>query len=324
MLEPDTDETVARQVDGLVMGLLDVSQSIDLFLGEDEGRYVRWIEKRGEMGMIIAPVEIGEYIQDLVFRRMHSAVMTSATLTVGGRFNFLKGRLGLEGTDMEVSIPSPFEFDRQMKVLIPNDVAEPGHPRSSQDMGNAITEILQRTQGSAFVLFTSYKALEETHSMVAGFMKEMGCAVFKQGAESRRALLDGFKADVHSVLFGTVSFWEGVDAPGRTLECVIITKLPFKVPTEPIIKARSANIVQRGGNPFLDYQVPLAVIKLRQGVGRLIRNRSDRGIIVILDPRILFKQYGSIFLDSIPTSNVFKGSLQSVLEQIEGFIAITS
>jgi ATP-dependent DNA helicase DinG len=120
-----------------------------------------------------------------------------------------------------------------------------------------------------------------------------------------------------------VSFWEGVDAPGKTLECVIITKLPFKVPSEPIIKARSKKIRESGGNPFLDYQVPLAVIKLRQGVGRLIRNRRDRGIIVILDPRILYKPYGSIFLQSMPTSNVYQGTLQGVLDQTERFIGIT-
>jgi ATP-dependent DNA helicase DinG len=224
---------------------------------------------------------------------------------------------------MEIRIPSPFEYDTQMKVFIPSDVAEPGHPRCTDDVSSSILGVLRRTHGRAFVLFTSYRMLEITHSMVADELKAMGCTVFKQGSDSRRSLLDQFKADIHSVLFGTVSFWEGVDAPGRTLECVIITKLPFKVPTEPIVKARSVRIMQRGGNPFLDYQLPLAVIKLRQGIGRLIRNRSDRGIIVILDPRILTKRYGSAFLRSIPTSNITQGSLQSVLEQVEGFIGIT-
>jgi len=319
----EKDDTIGRQVDGLVMGLMEVAQAINLFLGEDEGRYVRWIEKKAETGMVVAPVEIGDLLQDLVFGRMKSAVLTSATLTVGDSFEFLKNRLSMEGTDMEIRIASPFELDTQMKVFIPSDVAEPGHPRCTEDISRAILGVLQRTRGRAFVLFTSYKMLEVTHSLIADELKAMGCTVFKQGSDSRTSLLDQFKADIHSVLFGTVSFWEGVDAPGRTLECVIITKLPFKVPTEPIIKARSAKIIQKGGNPFLDYQLPLAVIKLRQGIGRLIRNRNDRGIIVILDPRILSKRYGSTFLQSIPTSNMAQGSLQGLLEQIEGFIGIT-
>jgi ATP-dependent DNA helicase DinG len=323
MLNTETDDMAGRQVDGLVMGLMEAAHTIDFFLGEGEERYVRWIEKKAEIGMVVAPVEIGDSLQDLVFHRMRSAILTSATLTVGGSFQFLKDRLSMEGTDIEVSIPSSFEYNRQMKMLIPSDVAEPGHPRCRDDISRAILGILQRTRGRAFVLFTSYKMLEVTHNMIGDALRDMGCTVFRQGSDSRRNLLDHFKADIHSVLFGTVSFWEGVDAPGRTLECVIITKLPFKVPTEPIIKARSGKILQQGGNPFLDYQVPLAVIKLRQGVGRLIRNRSDRGIIVILDPRILLKKYGSIFLDSIPTSNVFQGTLQGVLEQTEGFIGIT-
>jgi ATP-dependent DNA helicase DinG len=147
--------------------------------------------------------------------------------------------------------------------------------------------------------------------------------LFKQGSDSRRNLLDKFKADMHSVLFGTVSFWEGVDAPGRTLECVVITKLPFKVPTEPIIRARSNKILRGGGNPFLQYQVPLAVIKLRQGTGRLIRNRNDRGIVAILDPRILVKSYGALFIDSLPSKNLFQGTMEESLERINGFLGIT-
>ncbi len=322
-LDGEADEMARRQVEGLVTGLMEIAQTIDLFLGEDEGRYVRWIEKKAEIGIVVAPIEVGELLQELVFGKMQSAVLTSATLTVGGSFEFLKDRLAIEGPDLEVSLPSPFEYDSQMMILIPQDVAEPGHPRCYDDISKAILGILERTGGKAFVLFTSYKTLEIIHDRVGEMLKSMGYAVFKQGGDSRRNLLDHFKADIHSVLFGTVSFWEGVDAPGKTLECVIITKLPFKVPSEPIIKARSKKILERGGNPFLDYQVPLAVIKLRQGVGRLIRNRRDRGIIVILDPRILFKRYGSIFLESMPSSNVYRGTLKGVLEQTERFIGIT-
>jgi len=322
-MDAESEEMNRRQIDGFVAGLMEIVETIDLFLGEDEDRYVRWIEKKGELGLFVALIEVGELLQELVFSRMETCILTSATLAVGGSFEFLKNRLSLRSTAQEISLPSPFDYDRQMLVLIPRDVSLPGHPRYIDDLSSAVLRILEKTQGKAFVLFTSYQTLEVVHERIGTDLRGQGYTVFKQGSDSRRNLLDNFKADVHSVLFGTVSFWEGVDAPGRTLECVIITKIPFKVPTEPIVKARSEKILREGGNPFLEYQVPLAVIKLRQGIGRLIRNQNDRGIIAILDPRILFKNYGSLFIDSMPSENLYRGTLTEALEHIEGFLGIT-
>jgi ATP-dependent DNA helicase DinG len=322
-LDVDDDEMATRQIDGLVTGLMDTVQTIDLFLGEDTERYVRWIEKRRELSIVVALVEVGDILKDQIFNRMKTCVLTSATLTVGGKFDFLKGRLSLEQTDLEVSLPSPFDFDRQMMILIPRDIAPPGHAHYVEDISAGALSIIEKTGGKAFVLFTSYRTLEEVHGRIGDWLREQGYTVFKQGSESRIKLLEGFKADIHSVLFGTVSFWEGVDAPGKTLQCVVITKLPFRVPTEPIIKARSEKILRHGGNPFHDYQVPLAVIKLRQGIGRLIRNREDRGIVAILDSRILVKSYGSLFIDSMPTAEVYRGALSEALDHAERFLRIT-
>jgi ATP-dependent DNA helicase DinG len=323
-LDTGEDEILQRQIDGLVSGLMDMVETLDLFLGDDVQRFVRWVERRGETGIVVALIEVGEILHQLLFSRVTTCIMTSATLTVGGSFEFLRSRLSLEETDLNVSLPSPFDYDRQMLVLVPGDVRQPGHPNYGEDISAKILALLEKSGGRAFVLFTSYRMLEFVHDAIGARLRESGFPVFKQGSDSRSSLLDRFKTEHSSVLFGTVSFWEGVDAPGRTLECVIITKLPFRVPTEPIIKARSERISARGGTPFLEYQMPLAVIKLRQGIGRLIRNSSDRGVVVILDPRILTKSYGSVFLDSLPSSNVFRGSFDDVLERTEAFFGINS
>jgi ATP-dependent DNA helicase DinG len=317
------DERAQRQVDGFISGLIDISSTIDRFLGEDDENWVRWIEKKGEIGIVVSMIEVGDVLNDLVFSRMRSCVLTSATLTVGGSFDFLKSRLSVGRTDMEVSLSSPFDYEHQMKVIIPHDIPEPGKPHYTEYIGECILSLLKKTRGKAFILFTSYKTLNSVHEIIKDELLQNEFVVFKQGEDSRRNLLDNFKSDIHSVLFGTESFWEGVDAPGETLQCVIITKLPFKVPSEPIIRARFEKIRQRGGNPFLDYYAPLAVIKLRQGIGRLIRNRSDRGIVAILDPRILVKSYGSLFLSSMPTTNVYRGPLRDTLNEVEGFLSIT-
>jgi ATP-dependent DNA helicase DinG len=322
-LDTNSNEMATRQIDGLVTGLMDIVRTLDLFLGDDTERYVRWIEKKREVAMVVAMVEVGEVLNDLVFSRMKTCVLTSATLTVGGKFDFLRDRLSLSQTDLEVSLPSPFDYDRQMMILIPRDLAPPGHSRYIDDISTGIFNILEKTGGMAFVLFTSYRTLEEVHGRIGEGLRERGYTVFRQGSDSRMNLLEKFKADLHSVLFGTVSFWEGVDAPGPTLQCVIITKLPFRVPTEPIIRARSEKILRKGGNPFSEYQVPLAVVKLRQGVGRLIRNRSDRGIVAILDSRLLVKSYGNLFIDSMPTAEVYRGSLSEGLRHTERFLGIT-
>jgi ATP-dependent DNA helicase DinG len=193
-------------------------------------------------------------------------------------------------------------------------------PEYARSLGERVKKILEKTGGRAFVLFTSYRTLNEVYDKVAEDPGMSGLLFFRQGTDSRSKLLESFKINIHSVLFGTESFWEGVDAPGETLECVVITKLPFKVPTEPVTKARMEAIRMEGGNPFLDYSLPLAVIKMKQGIGRLIRNKTDRGIIVILDGRILSRSYGSVFLNSLPGGSQLRGSLSEVLEKSGRFL----
>ncbi|MGQ9615661.1 MAG: helicase C-terminal domain-containing protein [Spirochaetota bacterium] len=318
------DERARRQIEGFIFMLGDILQTLTGFLETEDDNYVRWIEKKHEIAISISIIEVGKVLNELVFERLKSCVLTSATLTVKNSFDFLKSRLGIKSPQIETILPSPFDYEAQMKVLIPTDIAEPGYPEYVADLCKSIVGILQKTGGRAFVLFTSYRTMNEVYEMVREMLAGRGYIIFKQGEDSRRNLLERFKVNVNSILFGTESFWEGVDAPGKTLECVIITKLPFKVPTEPIIKARFERIRNRGGNPFLNYYVPLAVIKLRQGIGRLIRNRLDRGVIVILDKRILIKSYGGFFLSAIPTETPFCGKLYDVLREIEEFLSINT
>lgn len=318
-----SDERVVRHIEGFSGRIVDIIETVNVFLGDNDEEWVRWIQKKGEAGIVVARIEVGEVLNELVFRRMSTLVLTSATLTVDGRFDFIKTRLNLDREMQSVILESSFDYDRQMVALIPTTGTKPDRPGYIDSLTKNILSVLQKTRGGAFVLFTSYRVLNSTYEQVKEALGSEGYMLFRQGDETRSRLMERFKGDVHSVLFGTESFWEGVDAPGETLRCVIITKLPFKVPTEPIIRARIEKIRQRGGNPFFEYYVPLAVIKMKQGIGRLIRNRSDRGIIVILDNRVLLKNYGPLFIRSIPTKNINYGSLDELLDEAEPFLSIT-
>ncbi len=323
-LAKEGHERYVRQIEGMSGRLIETAEIIDKFLGEDDETWVRWIEKRREAGIVVALVEVGEVLNELVFSRMSSLVLTSATLTVEDRFDFIRSRLHIGQSAQSVILGSSFDYNRQMAVLIPQNGTGPNHPQYVESLARSITSILRKTHGKAFVLFTSYKTLNRVYDIVKNALSAEGFVLLRQGNEPRSRLMERFRGDINSVLFGTESFWEGVDAPGETLQCVIITKLPFKVPSEPIIRARIEKIKQRGGNPFLEYYVPLAVIKMKQGIGRLIRNRSDRGIIVILDNRLLVKSYGSLFLRSMPTENIRRGALEEMLEGAESFLSTTA
>jgi ATP-dependent DNA helicase DinG len=318
------EEKAVKQLGGFCARIGDILRTVDLFLSETDRDYARWMEKRREAAVSVALVEIGPTLREILFARVKTAVFTSATLTVAGSFDFLKTRLSLERSadreTREVVIPSPFDYGRQMAVLLPSDIVEPDHPGFGDALSMSAVKILNKTRGKAFVLFTSYRTLNEVFDRVKPALDGAGFLVFRQGSESRRSLLDRFKGDIHSILFGTESFWEGVDVPGEALECVIITKLPFKVPTEPIVKARLERVRENGGDPFLDYSLPSAVMKLKQGAGRLIRNRSDRGIVVILDRRVQTRRYGRVFLDSIQGGTRLTGTLDEILSRCDGFL----
>lgn len=312
-----------KQVEGFVARVIETIEVVDLFLKEDEEQWVRWMEDKREVGIYVAPIEVGRTVNEILLSRVGSAVLTSATLTVEGSFSFLKTRLTLQDTAIEERIESPFDWPRQMRILIPTDTVEPGEPGFTDIMSEYVRNVLRRTGGRAFVLFTSYKTLHEVYSQVKDDLDGIGISTFRQGDDSRRNLLERFKESISSTLFGTESFWEGVDAPGETLQCVMITKLPFKVPTEPVIRARLHKIAADGKNPFLEYTLPLAVIKLRQGIGRLIRNSTDQGIVLILDRRILHRSYGNVFLHSLPAGGYTSGNLERILEEIEIFLSNT-
>jgi ATP-dependent DNA helicase DinG len=320
-MEEGVEERTKKQLDGYVSRIHEIVHTIDIFFGDDTGEYIRWIEKRKETAIVVSLVDVGSMLEELIFRRLKSGVFTSATLTVNNTFDFIQKRLCLHRGVQKARIPSSFDYDEQMSVLVPSDIPGPEAPGFETQVTESIIEIVEKTHGKAFVLFTSYRMLNRVYEGVKEHLEKRGLVLFKQGSDLRKNLFQNFKLNIHSVLFGTVSFWEGVDAPGQTLECVIITKLPFKVPTEPVVRARVERIQKEGGNPFTEYSLPLAVIKMKQGIGRLIRKKTDTGIVVILDSRVIRKNYGRVFINSLPGGRVSIGELSQLLDQTDRYLS---
>jgi ATP-dependent DNA helicase DinG len=220
-----------------------------------------------------------------------------------------------------LALDSPFNFKRQALLAIATDLPEPNDRSFLEASVEGVRAALRASHGHAFVLFTSFYALDYTHSRLADELREAGITPLRQGQTNRTQLLDQFRGDMSSVLFATDSFWEGVDVAGESLRCVILPKLPFRVPTEPVLEARAEAIEAAGGNAFTEYSVPQAVIKFRQGFGRLIRRRTDRGVIVVLDRRIVSKFYGRVFLRSLPDVRIVRGPGQEVYSALEEFFS---
>jgi ATP-dependent DNA helicase DinG len=273
-----------------------------------------------------APLEVAEQLRQAIYQRFQTVVMTSATLAVGESFAYFRRRVGLDGAEAgrlgELLLPSPFDFSRQALVAIPADLPEPGRPGYTEALRDMVERAVLAADGRTFVLFTAYTLLRRIHSELAPVLGARGYRCLRQGEESRHLLLKNFAADATSVLFGTDSFWEGVDVPGRALELVIISRLPFKVPTEPVLEARAEAIEAGGGDPFMEFTVPQAVIKFKQGFGRLIRHRDDRGVVLILDSRVVKKGYGRIFLRSLPAARVVRGDSAAVMAEVGRFFAV--
>ena len=267
----------------------------------DDPGHVYYLEMRGR-GVFLraAPIDVSDIIREMLFDRMAATVLTSATLTVDGRFDYLKSRLGIRRAH-ETRLASEFDYTRQAILYLPAKMPDPRSPNFVEAAGREVVEILRRTDGRAFVLFTSYANLRSVHEFAA---KRLPYPMLVQGSAPRTALLREFKATPNAVLFATSSFWQGVDVVGESLSCVIIDKLPFASPGDPITSARIEAINEAGGNAFGEYQIPLAILALQQGLGRLIRHRQDRGILAVLDPRLRTMGYGRRFLQSLPPAPV--------------------
>jgi ATP-dependent DNA helicase DinG len=278
---------------------------------------VFWIERRGFRGapgvrrksseeknsgarmnvfLQATPIEVGQILRECLWSKLETAVLTSATLAVGGGFDYMRQRLGLDHA-RELLVASHFDYESQAILYVPPDLPDPRTPQFAVEATGLIRRLLEITRGRAFVLFTSYAQMNEIYDRLLG---QLEFPMLKQGDAPKSALLEEFRLTPNAVLFGTSSFWQGVDVQGEQLSCVIIDRLPFAVPSDPVVAARVKAIDAGGGNAFFEYQVPSAVITLKQGFGRLIRSLHDRGLLALLDNRILKKQYGRVFVESLP------------------------
>jgi ATP-dependent DNA helicase DinG len=257
-----------------------------------------------------APIDVSAIVRDFLFDRMHAAVLTSATLTINGSFGYISGRLGIRAA-RQLSLPSEFDFATQAILYLPPRMPDPRTSAFAEAAGREVVEILRRTAGRAFVLFTSYAMLRAVQPIAE---TELDYPILVQGDAPRSVLLQKFRNLPHAVLLAAASFWQGVDVAGDALSCVIIDKLPFASPGDPITAARIGSVAARGGDPFLEYQLPLAILTLQQGLGRLIRHRQDRGVLAVLDPRLRTRPYGAQFLQALPPA-----PLTSDLEEIDRF-----
>ena len=291
---------------------LELRAELEFLIESESNNFVFWTERRGRgIHLQATPIDVSTLMEEHLFSDLSTVVLTSATLSVGGSMEFVRRRLGLRYARDRV-LESPFDYAEQALLYLPQEMPDPRQPGFAEMAATEIIRLLEATSGRAFALFTSYAQMEQVYEMVSGKVK---FPLLLQGTAPKTALLDRFRASPGAVLFATNSFWQGVDVPGEQLSCVIVDRLPFAVPTDPVVMARSRRIDEDGGNSFFDYQTPGAVLALKQGFGRLIRSRGDRGVLALLDPRIRTKTYGSLFLESLPAYRI-----TSDLAEVERFM----
>ena len=276
----------------------ELRQSLDRILGSSDADWLRWYERRKKTVVLHAsPLDISQSMKDLLYEKAGTLVFTSATLSTHGHFEYFRSRLGLLEDVLEGVYPSHFDFESNTLFYVPKDLPPPTDPLFAARVSQRVLEILEITAGRALVLFTSHHNLNAVHRLLQG---RIPYTLFKQGDAPKSVLLEKFRTDTHSVLLATGSFWQGVDVPGEALSCLIVDKLPFDSPGDPLVAARIDRIRSRSGNPFMDYQLPAAIIALKQGLGRLIRNSTDRGVLSVLDVRMIASRYGRFFFESLP------------------------
>jgi ATP-dependent DNA helicase DinG len=292
------DLSAKDEVAPLSRRFFDIARDMAAIATMEDPNMIYWLEKK-ERSVVLAasPLDVTSAFQAKLYSHLPAFVFTSATLTVKGNFDFYKSRVGLDEETIELNIPSPFDYARQTLLYIPKNIPEPQSPVFCAAISREIETILDASSGRALVLFTSYRNMQEVYHIIKD---RLPFPLLMQGEKPRPVLLELFQRDVHSVLLATNSFWEGIDVPGESLSCVIIDKLPFGVPSDPVMKGRIDWLSRQGKNPFSDYQLPLAVLSLRQGIGRLIRSKNDRGLLAILDVRTLKRgRWGRCFLVGI-------------------------
>ena len=317
--KPEEVHNLSRRVEELRVQL-------GFILESNQRNTVFWIERRGErrgfrggsggqqnVFLQATPINVADILRTTLFENLSSTVLTSATLAVGGGFDYIRARLGVQHA-RELIVPSHFDYPSQALLYVPPDMPDPRDPQFLESAAQRVRRLLEITRGRAFCLFTSYALMNQLYERLLG---EIEFPMLLQGSAPKSALLEEFRMTPNCVLFATSSFWQGVDVQGEQLSCVIIDRLPFAVPNDPVVAARIKAIDEAGGNAFFEYQVPSAVIALKQGFGRLIRSLHDRGLLCLLDNRILKKQYGRIFLDSLP-----KYSRTTDLVKVEQFFGV--
>jgi ATP-dependent DNA helicase DinG len=290
------------EVENLIRRVRQIRFDLQFIIAGDDKHFVYWLERRGRGVFLRAsPIDVSGMLQDKLFDKVETVVLTSATLASAGSFGFIKERLGLDVETSDLIAPSSYDYENQAVLYLPPRMPDPRAPQWAEAAAAEVVKILNATEGHAFVLSTSFTGMRALYERVAPLI-DYPC--FLQGTASKAGLLEKFRETPHAVLFATASFWQGVDVRGRQLSCVIIDKLPFSVPSDPVVAARQRYIDDQGGSSFYEYSVPQAIISLKQGLGRLIRSATDRGVLAVLDPRLRTKGYGRLFLESLPPCRV--------------------
>lgn len=313
--EVDTFSEQMTEAESLVRRIRQARFDLGFIVKQADSNFVYWLEKRGRGVFLQAsPIDVSMLLKEKLFDKVETCVLTSATLSSNGSFNFIRDRLGLDNGKTETMLaPSAFDYEKQAVIYIPRTMPDPRASEFSQMAAGEIVKLLQITRGRAFILATSNYSMRALYELVSS---RVNYPCFIQGSMSKEGLLERFRETPNAVLFATSSFWQGVDVRGDQLSCVIIDKLPFAVPSDPVVAARTKFIDDNGGKSFFDYSVPQAIISLKQGIGRLIRSKTDKGVIAILDSRLRTKSYGRDFLNSLPKAKI-TSDVQDIVDMFD-------